>query len=1108
MKRQTFNRLIAAANFTGLFITEMAWNNPTGPVKLPPIEIDSVTYRPQAVAEKCGFKVLVCEVDTIPTTSVCRRIDLKVRRFANDYIMIFLQRSGFHHLWLAPVRKVDKRDIVTTEYTTAAQAEFLFQKIDDLAFDFNDDTITITDVRQRVHESFVVNSEKITKNFYAGFKKEHKAFVEFISGIEGTDTATKDRQWYASVMLNRLMFCYFIQKKGFLDGNTDYLQDKLRLVQSERGEGHFFRSFYIGFLRGLFHDGLNTPRHDEEFENSYGRIPYLNGGMFDEHKIEQDYAGIDIADEAFERLFKFFDNWEWHLDTRISASGRDINPDVLGYIFEQYINDRAQMGAYYTKEDITEYIGRNCILPYLFDQVRTATKDSAKEFAPDGYVWRTLRESGDRYIFDAVKKGYNDFGIIPESIARGIITDDMRKEYSETPVGDLPDSHIPLSELRSEWNTRTPEQWGLPNEIWRESIDRLQRCGNILGKINRGEITSINDFITYNLDIRTFASDLIANGDSRFVGWFYHALQKVTILDPTCGSGAFLFAAMNILEPLYEICIDRMQEFNRENPTKFKEELAEITDKYRSNIQYFIFKSIILRNLYGVDIMVEATEIAKLRLFLKMVAVVDVERRAENLGLDPLPDIDFNIRCGNTLVGYATKEQLDNDLNHAEDIMQELANQDFKQEIEEEMRKVAAAYRIFVFQQLRQEEDMMAFKQAKHDLRELLKSLNDKLNHRLYSATSPNISYDEWLKSHQPFNWLAEFYQIIEGNGGFDVIIGNPPYVEYTRKNKESGKCIRDIYKLNGYATINCSNLYAFVIERSCIISKNRDNIGFIVPLSLASNNNMADLRDYICAKGTSWYSHYEVRPAKLFDGAEQRLTIFFIRDTNIKALYSTAIQRWNNEHRNTLFNRLAYAPSFNNGSIWRTSSDIETSIYSKFNTHKPSAYQLKKVGSELHYRTAGVRYWIIFLNKGFGTESLSNKVAFFENNEVAKYYMAAFNSNLFWWYYALNFDMFNLKDYMIFNFKLDYIPNMGVEDIAVILESDLENHKVHQEINSKTRGQVTTSYYQKKQSKVIIDTIDCVLAKIFRFTDEELDFIINYDIKYRMGDELNNSDE
>lgn len=925
MKRQTFNRLIAAANFTGLFITEMAWNNPTGPVKLPPIEIDSVTYRPQAVAEKCGFKVLVCEVDTIPTTSVCRRIDLKVRRFANDYIMIFLQRSGFHHLWLAPVRKVDKRDIVTTEYTTAAQAEFLFQKIDDLAFDFNDDTITITDVRQRVHESFVVNSEKITKNFYAGFKKEHKAFVEFISGIEGTDTATKDRQWYASVMLNRLMFCYFIQKKGFLDGNTDYLQDKLRLVQSERGEGHFFRSFYIGFLRGLFHDGLNTPRHDEEFENSYGRIPYLNGGMFDEHKIEQDYAGIDIADEAFERLFKFFDNWEWHLDTRISASGRDINPDVLGYIFEQYINDRAQMGAYYTKEDITEYIGRNCILPYLFDQVRTATKDSAKEFAPDGYVWRTLRESGDRYIFDAVKKGYNDFGIIPESIARGIITDDMRKEYSETPVGDLPDSHIPLSELRSEWNTRTPEQWGLPNEIWRESIDRLQRCGNILGQINRREITSINDFITYNLDIRTFASDLIANGDSRFVGWFYHALQKVTILDPTCGSGAFLFAAMNILEPLYEICIDRMQEFNRENPTKFKEELAEITDKYRSNIQYFIFKSIILRNLYGVDIMVEATEIAKLRLFLKMVAVVDVERRAENLGLDPLPDIDFNIRCGNTLVGYATKEQLDNDLNHAEDIMQELANQDFKQVIDEEMHKVAAAYRIFVFQQLRQEEDMMAFKQAKHDLRELLKSLNDKLNHRLYSASSPNISYDEWLKSHQPFNWLAEFYQIIEGNGGFDVIIGNPPYVN-----------IAQINYINNSYNFSCQDLYGFILRRVQDIVGKDGTQGMIVMHNIAFSRDFQDIRAILTKDNSStWWSFFSRIPSGLFDGNVRVRNAIYIKNyMGEPSQYSTRLQRWFSYQRSNLFSIIEYGKvevfdSIPMTPIFKLVSQIATGKYS-----------------------------------------------------------------------------------------------------------------------------------------------------------------------------------
>ena len=92
--------------------------------------------------------------------------------------------------------------------------------------------------------------------------------------------------------------------------------------------------------------------------------------MFDVHQIEREYANLDIADEAFISLFDFFDKWHWHLDDRMTASGRDINPDVLGYIFEQYINDRAQMGAYYTKEDITEYIGRNTIVPYLMDAVK------------------------------------------------------------------------------------------------------------------------------------------------------------------------------------------------------------------------------------------------------------------------------------------------------------------------------------------------------------------------------------------------------------------------------------------------------------------------------------------------------------------------------------------------------------------------------------------------------------------------------------------------------------------------------------------------------------------------------------------------------------------
>lgn len=1113
MKRQIFNRLISNAAFPELFITEMGWNNPAGTTKLPPIEIESVIYQSNIVAEKSGYKILVCEVDTIPTTSVCRRIDLKVRNFANDYILIFVQRAGFHHLWLAPVRKVDKRDIVTTEYTTADQAEFLFQKVDNLAFAF-DEAVTIVDVRERVQESFAVNSEKITKDFYVGFKKEHKAFVEFIHGIEGTESAAKDRQWYASVMLNRLMFCYFIQKKGFLDGDKDYLQNKLHYVRRERGAGHFFRSFYLGFLCELFHGGLNAPCHDARFEDIYGRIPYLNGGMFDEHQIERDYDGIDIDDEAFERLFNFFDKWNWHLDTRITASGKDINPDVLGYIFEQYINDRAQMGAYYTKEDITEYIGRNCILPFLFDSVSKSTVESAGYFAPTGYVWQMLRQSGDRYIFDAVKHGYDCFDEIPPEIARGIITEDMRREYSETSVGDLPDTHVPLSTLRCEWNSRTPERWGLPTEIWRETIERLQRCRDILGKINGGEITSINDFITYNLDIRAFAADLLMRADHRFVGWFYHALQRVTILDPTCGSGAFLFAAMNILEPLYEICIDRMEEAHRRNPALFKDELAEITDRYRSNIQYFIYKSIILRNLYGVDIMVEATEIAKLRLFLKMVAVVDVDRRADNLGLDPLPDIDFNIRCGNTLVGYANKAQLEYDLSHAEDILQMLANDEFKKNIDEEMKKVARAYELFKSVQISQDEDIVTFKRAKNELNERLAVLNDKLNRRLFSAGSfsqdiskedlfKSAEYHTWLTSHQPFHWLAEFYQIIEGNHGFDVIIGNPPYLE----KKQIG------YRIEQYKTWDSGAVHSMCIERCLAILKG--SLSMIVPIALICTQRMVVVQKLLEEEHSMWYSNFAWRPAHLFDNVSRALTIFVAHKTESKHNYCTNYIKWRTEYRNILFPCVWFVEySIKRNSFWmpKFGNEMEKSILSKILSSDSSiSYFISPQGrSKVYYRTTGGVYWKTittwspkFFCNGVEMKSSRETSISFSNNEVSTCIAGLLSSNTFWWWYTITANLRDLNPSDIFGFKF---PREVINHELYLASSkylhDIDSKSIMQIRMQKTKGETKTQLFKIGASKNFIDEIDAIIALNYGFSELELDYILQYDIKYRIRSE------
>ena len=1087
MQRNIFNSHISDSNFKGLFVSEMLWNNPTGATLLPEITIDDTTFRIEQIAGRSGFQILQCEVDEIPNSSVCRKLDAKIRRNAENYICIFFVPGTRHHLWVAPVKKVEKRDIVLIEYDTLDKAGFLFEKMESLSFALEDKP-TIIDIIGKVQAAFLINSEKITKDFYAGFKKEHHNFATFITGIDDNiaDNDNKNKQWYTSVMLNRLMFCYFIQKKGFLDGDVDYLRHKLEWTRSREGEDRFFNKFYKGFLVNLFHNGLNAPQHNQEFEGIYGRIPYLNGGMFDIHQIEQDYAELDIADEAFQSLFDFFDKWHWHLDDRITATGRDINPDVLGYIFEQYINDRAQMGAYYTKEDITEYIGRNTIIPYLVDATLAGLK-SHSQMEKD--LWQFLRCSGDRYIYDAMKKGADL--PIPDEIAVGLDTTQPN-----------------LLERRSRWNERTPEAWALPTEIWRETIERLQRYDDIKEKIENGEINAINDFITYNLDIRRFVYDYLAHTPNHlFVSHFYKALLQTTILDPTCGSGAFLFAALNILEPLYEVCIGRMQEFNQANDRLFRNELAEIAQRYRSNIQYFIYKSIILRNLYGVDIMVEATEIAKLRLFLKMVAVVDADRRAPNLGLDPLPDIDFNIRCGNTLVGYATQAELERGI----DFSDFFTVQEFRDKITEEMQKVARAYDVFKTIQLRQAEDMAAFAGAKSELKARLTALDELLNRQMYGAVESTTDYDAWLRSHQPFHWIAEFYEIINDRGGFDVIIGNPPYVEISKVTKR--------YKLNNYTTIVCGNLYACVYERSENISRRNSFVGMIVQLSIVCTDRMSQAQKLLLQRN-SWILTFDDRPGKLFDDLQHIRATIFLSTGKEANVFTTKYIRWYTESRSNVFNTLVMTPLnvVNNiNSIPKIGNEYIRNILDKMLVFKMlsmgygMSYENQVyVHNAPQYFTRATNFIPYFWNEVDGEKlSVSLKSYRFCSAKISEIGCCVLNSSIFYLWFIVLSDCRHLNVREIDNFPI------GFEQISEQISAELcrldkqlmidyEKYKNRKESSYKSTGKVVYDEYFPKKSKPIIDEIDKILAVHYGFTEEELDFIINYDIKYRMGDELN----
>ena len=545
--KASFSRYIKAFQFRELF-NDMGWNNDR---TKQPIIVDDETYTLAGIAEKSGFRIFTCEPATgnkLPDSATRKKIEGKVTKLFQEHLIIFIDEQKKEQVWQLAVRKAGSpTKISETRYSLSQDPELLYQRASGLFFKLDEEEkITIVDVTKRVADNFQQNNERVTKKFYESFKKEHTAFLKFIKGID--DQMSMD--WYASLMLNRLMFCYFIQKKGFLDNNNNYLQDKLKACQEKKGKNKFY-SFYRDFLLALFHEGLGAPEHDKTLAVEIGKIPYLNGGLFDEHEIEKTFKKIDIDDKAFEQLFNFFDEWEWHLDTRESASGKDVNPDVIGYIFEKYINDRAQMGAYYTKEDITDYISKNCIIPWLFDEVK---RHYPKAFAADGCLWQMVKQSGDEYIYDAVKYGVPEFGGLFDDLPA-----EIQKGFNPELEKKIVDGNGPwLLGLRKDWNQPAPSEIALPTEIYREVIERRKRYADIKCKIANGEVKEINDFITYNLNIRQFVQDVLeTTGDAEFIRHFYQALLRITILDPTCGSGAFLFAAMNILELLYEACIQR-----------------------------------------------------------------------------------------------------------------------------------------------------------------------------------------------------------------------------------------------------------------------------------------------------------------------------------------------------------------------------------------------------------------------------------------------------------------------------------------------------------------------------------------------------------------------
>ena len=194
----------------------------------------------------------------------------------------------------------------------------------------------------------------------------------------------------------------------------------------------------------------------------------------------------------------------------------------------------------------------------------------------------------------------------------------------------------------------------------------------------------------------------------------------------------------------------------------------------------------------------------------------------------------------------------------------------------------------------------------KQNLQSRLQELEDELNFYLAEEYGVDLNkqsdYQNWLTSHKPFHWFIAFYGILK-EGGFDVIIGNPPYKEYSEVKKK--------YTVKGYKTEECGNLYPMSIERSFDLSK--ESVGMIVQLPLVCTDRMILAQSLFKTQNRkSWFANFDDRPGKLFDDLQHiRATIFLSKkemNLNTATLYATQYKRWFTETRSTLFQGIFYA--------------------------------------------------------------------------------------------------------------------------------------------------------------------------------------------------------
>ena len=526
-------------------------------------------------------------------------------------------------------------------------------------------------IRAALEEAFDVGP--VTREFFAEYKRIFDAAEASVSGFQDTDEGREERRSFVQTLFNRLMFVYFLQRKGWLTfkGDKDYLNALWRDYQADADGANFFAQR----LDPLFFAGLNNPQSRDLNDNNIvlrsliGEVPFLNGGLFEQTDLDR-RGGVSVPDSAIEQVLGgLFDRFNF---TVMESTPFDIevavDPEMLGKVFEELVTGRHESGAYYTPRPVVSFMCREALKGYLEGQ---------------------------------------DTGLDAGAIAQFV---------------DLHD----------------------PSGLTLAAARRISE-----------------------------------------------ALDEVKVVDPACGSGAYL--------------LGMMQELVELQATLYSEQLkATPRDLYELKLH------IIQRNLYGVDIDKFAVNIAMLRMWLSLAIDYEGDRP------EPLPNLDLKVVRGDSLLGPDPGAGVE---------VQGALGQD-----PEQFRRLGQLKADYMRASLGPDKERLkaAIQQTEAGIREAL---------GVVGAAGDVV------------DWRVEFAEVFAQGRGFDIAIANPPYVQL---QKDGGRLGR-LYKDAGYATFaRTGDIYQLFYERGCqLLRPSGGLLAYITSNSWLKAEYGKPLRRYFSEKNT-----------------------------------------------------------------------------------------------------------------------------------------------------------------------------------------------------------------------------------------------------------------